>query len=181
MVQRYGMSVMLMARNQMWQRCFSRWDGADLHKESRYQADIFLQVHSRYGYSRSHQQLEMPDPRNRSQPSPVLHTYYWYQKLYIQYSFLPRTIQQWNRLPAAVAASLSLDAFKEGICSPHTLNYQTPLLTFYFSCCTTNMHTLLFSLLSLAILLFLSHLYIHSARTNHEPVNSFLQKGMAHT
>ena len=36
---------------------------------------------------------------------------------YIQYSFLPRTIEQWNRLPAAVAASPSLDAFKEGICS----------------------------------------------------------------
>ena len=45
-------------------------------KESRYQVDIFLQVHSWYGCSRHHQQSETPDQRNPSQPSPVLHTFH---------------------------------------------------------------------------------------------------------
>jgi len=34
---------------------------------------------------------------------------------YLQQSFLPRTIVQWNSLPPAIAMTPSLDAFKEGI------------------------------------------------------------------
>ena len=36
-------------------------------------------------------------------------------KTYIQNSFLPRTLNQWNRLPEAIVQSASLDAFKEGV------------------------------------------------------------------
>ena len=36
-------------------------------------------------------------------------------KTYIQKSFLPRTLNQWNRLPEAIVQSASLDAFKEGV------------------------------------------------------------------
>ena len=36
-------------------------------------------------------------------------------KTYIQKSFLPRTLNQWNRLPEAIVQSTSLDAFKEGV------------------------------------------------------------------
>lgn len=36
-------------------------------------------------------------------------------KTFIQQSFLPRTIKQWNNLPAAVAAAPSLEAFKRGV------------------------------------------------------------------
>ena len=36
-------------------------------------------------------------------------------KLYLQKSFLPNTITQWNRLPTSVAFAPSLDAFKEGV------------------------------------------------------------------
>ena len=35
---------------------------------------------------------------------------------YINNSFLPRTIDQWNCLPEHIATSTSLDAFKEGVC-----------------------------------------------------------------
>ena len=34
---------------------------------------------------------------------------------FIQQSFLPRTIRQWNNLPAAVAAAPSLETFKRGV------------------------------------------------------------------
>ena len=36
-------------------------------------------------------------------------------KTYIQKSFLPRTITQWNHLPESVVTSSSLVAFKEGV------------------------------------------------------------------
>ena len=36
-------------------------------------------------------------------------------KKYIQQSFLPHTLNQWNRLPESVARSPSLDSFKEGV------------------------------------------------------------------
>ena len=36
-------------------------------------------------------------------------------KQYIQQSFLPRTIVQWNHLPETVALAPSLDAFKAGV------------------------------------------------------------------
>ena len=36
-------------------------------------------------------------------------------KTYIQQSFLPKTIKDWNNLPAAVAAAPSLEAFKRGV------------------------------------------------------------------
>ena len=36
-------------------------------------------------------------------------------KTYIQKSFLPRTITQWNHLPESVVTSSSLDTFKEGV------------------------------------------------------------------
>ena len=36
-------------------------------------------------------------------------------RLYIQQSFLPRTIVQWNSLPASVATTPSLDAFKSAV------------------------------------------------------------------
>ena len=35
---------------------------------------------------------------------------------YINYSFLPRTIVQWNKLPEAVVTSPSLDTYREGVC-----------------------------------------------------------------
>ena len=36
-------------------------------------------------------------------------------KTYFQKSSLPRTLNQWNRLPEAIVQSASLDAFKEGV------------------------------------------------------------------
>ncbi len=36
---------------------------------------------------------------------------------YIQQSYLPRTIVQWNTLPATLVASPSADAFREGVCT----------------------------------------------------------------
>ena len=36
-------------------------------------------------------------------------------KVYLQKSFLPRTITQWNSLPASIALSTNIDAFKEGV------------------------------------------------------------------
>ena len=36
-------------------------------------------------------------------------------QLYIQQSYLPRTIVQWNRLPANIAMATTLDAFKSGV------------------------------------------------------------------
>ena len=36
-------------------------------------------------------------------------------KLYIQQSFIPRTIVQWNNLPTQIPMSESLDVFKEGV------------------------------------------------------------------
>ena len=36
-------------------------------------------------------------------------------KTFIQQSFLPRTVRQWNNLPAAVAAAPSLEAFRRGV------------------------------------------------------------------
>ena len=35
---------------------------------------------------------------------------------YRNYSFLPRTIVQWNKLPEAVVTSPSLDTYREGVC-----------------------------------------------------------------
>ena len=40
-------------------------------------------------------------------------------KTYTQKSFLPRTLNQWNRLPEAIVQSASLDAFKEGVSGTH--------------------------------------------------------------
>ena len=40
-------------------------------------------------------------------------------KTFIQQSFLPRTIRQWNNLPAAVAAASSLEIFKRGVAAIH--------------------------------------------------------------
>ena len=37
------------------------------------------------------------------------------RKTYLQYSFLPRTIKQWNSLPATLATSPSLNFFKSGV------------------------------------------------------------------
>ena len=36
-------------------------------------------------------------------------------KTYIQKSFLPRTLLQWNKLPESIVLSTSLDSFKEGV------------------------------------------------------------------
>ena len=36
-------------------------------------------------------------------------------KLYLQQSFLPKTIAQWNSLPSSIALSPSIDAFKAGV------------------------------------------------------------------
>ena len=41
-------------------------------------------------------------------------------KKYVQKSFLPRTIVQWNALPTTIAMAVTADAFKEGVC---TLNH----------------------------------------------------------
>ena len=38
------------------------------------------------------------------------------KKTYLQYSFLPRTIKQWNSLPATLATAPSLNVFKSGVC-----------------------------------------------------------------
>ena len=35
---------------------------------------------------------------------------------YVNYSFLPRTIVQWNKLPETVVTSPSLDTYREGVC-----------------------------------------------------------------
>ena len=37
------------------------------------------------------------------------------KKTYLQYSFLPRTIKQWNSLPATLATAPSLNFFKSGV------------------------------------------------------------------
>ena len=37
-------------------------------------------------------------------------------KTYIQKSFIPLTITQWNHLPESIVKSPTLDAFKEGVC-----------------------------------------------------------------
>ena len=36
-------------------------------------------------------------------------------KTYVQKSFLPHTLNQWNRLPEHIVQSASLDTFKEGV------------------------------------------------------------------
>ncbi len=38
-------------------------------------------------------------------------------KQYIQQSFLPRTVIQWNNLPQTIVMSTSLDTFKQGVCA----------------------------------------------------------------
>ena len=38
------------------------------------------------------------------------------KKTYLQHSFLPRTIKQWNSLPATIAKAPSLNVFKSGVC-----------------------------------------------------------------
>ena len=38
------------------------------------------------------------------------------KKTYLQHSFLPRTIKQWNSLPATIATAPSLNVFKSGVC-----------------------------------------------------------------
>ncbi len=38
-------------------------------------------------------------------------------KKYIQQSFIPRTVVQWNSLPAAIAMAPNVDAFREGVCT----------------------------------------------------------------
>ena len=38
------------------------------------------------------------------------------KKTCLQYSFLPRTIKQWNSLPATLATVCSLNVFKSGVC-----------------------------------------------------------------
>ena len=38
------------------------------------------------------------------------------KKTYLQYNFLPRTIKQWNSLPATLATAPSLNVFNSGVC-----------------------------------------------------------------
>ena len=38
------------------------------------------------------------------------------KKTYLQYSFLPRIIKQWNILPATLATVPSLNVFRSGVC-----------------------------------------------------------------
>ena len=38
------------------------------------------------------------------------------KKTYLQYSFLPWTIKQWNILPSTLATAPSLNVFKSGVC-----------------------------------------------------------------
>ena len=56
---------------------------------------------------------------HQTRPSRHSHPMSYYlpseTKTYLQQSFLPRTIAQWNSLPPSIAMTPSLDAFKEGI------------------------------------------------------------------
>ena len=42
------------------------------------------------------------------------------RKTYLKYSFLPRTLEQWNALPAFLVTAPSLNAFKTGVCTLNT-------------------------------------------------------------
>ena len=42
------------------------------------------------------------------------------RKTYLKYSFLPRTLEQWNALPASLVTAPSLNAFKTGVCTLNT-------------------------------------------------------------
>ena len=42
------------------------------------------------------------------------------RKIYLKYSFLPRTLEQWNTLPAFLVTAPSLNAFKTGVCPLNT-------------------------------------------------------------
>ena len=95
-------------------------------------------------------------------------------KTYIQKSFLPRTITQWNYLPELVVTSSSLDTFKEGVSPGHLqgrcLWYHPliPVLVLSFTNCT---HP------TINFPLFFAHL--HSTNRTHTPSQLALQKGKA--
>ena len=42
------------------------------------------------------------------------------RKTYLKYSFLRRTLEQWNALPASLVTAPSLNAFKTGVCTLNT-------------------------------------------------------------
>ena len=42
------------------------------------------------------------------------------RKTYLEYSFLPRTLKQWNALPASLVTAPNLNAFKTGVCTLNT-------------------------------------------------------------
>ncbi len=52
---------------------------------------------------------------------------------YLQQSFLPQTIIQWNRLPASVSLPHSLNVFKKRCLWPHLLDPPPPSISLYFS------------------------------------------------
>ena len=73
-------------------------------------------------YKSVHGLVAMTITRNlerQSRPSRHCHPMSYHlpleTKTYLQQSFLPRTIAQWNNLPASLAMTTSLDAFKEGV------------------------------------------------------------------
>ena len=81
---------------------------------------------------------------------------------YMNYSFLPRTIVQWNKLPdPAVVTSPSLDTYREGYADSLTVP-----LSLLFLLCTTNIHTLIFMSSPSQSFLFLLHPYFHSTSTH---------------
>ena len=63
------------------------------------------------------QQQLTPQPRASRHNHPMSFIPLCETKQYIQQSFLPRTILQWNRLPQTIALSTSLDTFKQGVCT----------------------------------------------------------------
>jgi len=42
------------------------------------------------------------------------------RKTYPKYSFLPRTLEQWNALPASLVTHPNLNAFRTGVCTLNT-------------------------------------------------------------
>ena len=65
-------------------------------------------------------------------------------KAYVQKSFLPRTLNQWNRLPESIVQSASLDTFREGVSGITHWFPSLPYLSLYFLLLhsTNNLHPL---------------------------------------
>ena len=100
---------------------------------------------------------DLPD---MSQSLNVLHYHYYnIDRLYVQNSFLPRAIDQWNCLIASIVHSSS------------TLIHH---LSFLFLLCTSQMHALLsyFSLIRYLFFFFFAPLHPQRGHMHSEPISS---------